>query len=88
MISAGELQSKLRMVEVLSECEVSPVSVLTPWDVVLSGLIHIHGGPSFYEVRLDLRDIRDNQDVLQLMDALMKAFMEAATSDRAKQTLQ
>lgn len=88
MLTAAELQSKLRMVEVLSGCEVEPVSVLTPWDVFLTGLIHIHGRPSFYEVRLDLRDFRDNNDVLKLMDGLMKAFTEAATSGDAKRTLQ
>lgn len=88
MISAAELQSKLRMVEVLQDCEVAPVSILTPWDVILSGLVHIHGGPSFYEVRLDLRDIQGNEDVVNLLDALMKAFTEVATSPDAKKTLQ
>lgn len=88
MISAKELEARLQMVEVLAGCEVTPHSALVPWDVILTGVIHLHGKPSFYEVPLDLRDFKDGNDVLKLMKALMEAFAEAATSSSAKQVLQ
>lgn len=87
MISPQELESRLRAVEVLGGVEVTPVSPLVPFAARISGFVHIHGAPKFYEAQIDLRDIKTANDVMGLIEALLKAFRFAETSADAKTAL-
>jgi len=87
MILPSELEARLRTVEVLSGIQVEPVSPLLPFAVRLTGFVHVHGAPKFYEAQIDLRDIKTANDVFSLIEALLKAFRFAETSAEAKVAL-
>lgn len=82
MLNPEEFQRLLRVFGgPLAQCEVKPLSenlLLAPHDVKVCHFIHIHGRPLWVESELDLRSIRNAQDVCAFAGKLLQAFEEAA----------
>lgn len=78
-LTIADLESVLRGV-----AQLSSVKVLQPWPSVapnrikLEGAINIHGTPYFWETDIDLRDLKAREDIVTLIESLLKSFDKAA----------
>ena len=80
MLTAPEVQAFLRQFEPLKEVSVEEQSTLifAPWLVKLSGTMTIYGEPHYFESDLDLREFGGADDLLKLVQQLLKTFAAAA----------
>lgn len=74
---AHELEGLLRAIEAFKGVEVTPISSLAPWHVILSGTVFLYGKPHFYETELNLQQFNGPQDVERLVRCLFAAFDKA-----------
>jgi hypothetical protein len=81
VISIEQLMEFLRSFNNLSGATVTWRSeadrLFRPHLVVIAGFITIHGNPQFWEVDVDLNDLRTRDDLWRLVDGLHKAFDKA-----------
>lgn len=80
MLTAPEVQAFLRQFEPLKEVSVDDQSSLiyAPWLVKLSGSVQIYGEPHYFESDLDLREFGGGDDLMKLVEQLLKTFAAAA----------
>lgn len=80
MLTAPEVQAFLRQFDPLKEVSVADQSALifTPWLVKLSGTVMIYGEPHYFESDLDLREFGGGEDLMKLVEQLLKTFAAAA----------
>lgn len=82
MLSKEEFQALLREFgPPLDQCQVKPLSeglVLASHQVKVCLAITIHGEPKYVEAELDMRSIRDVNDVVGFAGKLLQAFEQAA----------
>lgn len=80
MLTAPEVQAFLRQFEPLKEVNVEEQSTLifAPWLVKLSGSVTIYGEPHYFESDLDLREFGGADDLIKLVQQLLKTFAAAA----------
>lgn len=80
MLTAPEVQAFLRQFEPLKEVSVEEQSslIFAPWLVKLSGTMTIYGEPHYFESDLDLREFGGADDLLKLVQQLLKTFAAAA----------
>lgn len=80
MLTAPEVQAFLRQFEPLKEVNVEEQSTLifAPWLVKLSGSVTIYGEPHYFESDLDLREFGGGEDLMKLVQQLLKTFAAAA----------
>jgi hypothetical protein len=78
VITIEQLTDILRQYNNLSGATVTwesdAVRLFTPQEVVIAGMITIHGKPAFWQVPLDLRNIRTRRDIDKLVRVLHKAI--------------
>lgn len=80
MLTAPEVQAFLRQFEPLREVCVEDQSqiLFAPWLVKLSGSVTIYGEPHYFESELDLREFGGQDDLMKLVEQLLKTFAAAA----------
>jgi hypothetical protein len=80
MLRAKEVQAFLRQFEPLREVEVDELSEIidTPWLVKVHGAAVIYGEPHAFEAELDLRQFGGAEDLMKLVEQLLKSFAAAA----------
>lgn len=80
MLTAPEVQAFLRQFEPLKEVNVEEQSTMiyAPWLVKLSGSVTIYGEPHYFESDLDLREFGGADDLIKLVQQLLKTFAAAA----------
>ena len=80
MLTAPEVQAFLRQFEPLKEVSVEEQSSLiyAPWLVKLSGSVTIYGEAHYFESDLDLREFGGSEDLMKLVEQLLKTFAAAA----------
>lgn len=80
MLTAPEVQAFLRQFEPLKEVSVDEQTTLiyAPWLVRLSGSVTIYGEPHYFESDLDLREFGGGEDLMKLVQQLLKTFAAAA----------
>lgn len=80
MLTAPEVQAFLRQFEPLKEVNVEEQSslIFAPWLVKLSGSVTIYGEPHYFESDLDLREFGGGEDLMKLVQQLLKTFAAAA----------
>lgn len=80
MLTAREVQAFLRQFEPLKEVSVDDQSTLifAPWLVKISGSVMIYGEPHYFESDLDLREFGGQDDLMKLVEQLLKTFAAAA----------
>lgn len=84
MLQAHEVQAFLNQFEPLKQVDVRPESAIidAPHLVKLSGSVMLYGEPHFFESDLDLRQFGGVDDLLKLVEQLLKTF--AAASEKVK----
>lgn len=84
MLQAHEVQAFLNQFEPLKRVDVRPESAVidAPHLVKLSGSVMLYGEPHFFESDLDLRQFGGVNDLLKLVEQLLKTF--AAASEKVK----
>lgn len=80
MITAQQVQAFLHQFEPLQQVMVEQQSLLieAPWLVKLTGSVMLYGEPHYFEAELDLREFGSADDLLKLVDKLLKTFAAAA----------
>lgn len=80
MLTAREVQAFLNQFEPLKEVAVAEQTQLiyAPWLVKLSGTVKIYGEPHYFESDLDLREFGGSEDLMKLVEQLLKTFAAAA----------
>lgn len=80
MLTAPEVQAFLRQFEPLKEVSVDDQSsiLFAPWLVKISGSVMIYGSPHYFESDLDLREFGGADDLMKLVEQLLKTFAAAA----------
>jgi hypothetical protein len=86
MLKAEEVQAFLRQFEPLREISVDESSqvVFAPWLVRVHGSVMIYGEPHAFEAELDLREFGGAEDLMKLVEQLLKSFAAAAQVVNAK----
>lgn len=84
MLQAAEVERFLTQFEPLKHVEVRQTTEVldVPYLVTLSGSVMLYGEPHFFESDLDLRQFGGNEDLLKLVEQLLKTF--AAASEKVK----
>lgn len=81
-LTIADLENVLRGVAQLADVRVTqPYQVVAPHHCHLEGAIRVHGTPYFWEVDIDLRDLKARQDVVTLIESLLKSFEKAASGE-------
>jgi hypothetical protein len=80
MLRAHEMQAFLNQFEPLKQVEIRPESEIidAPHLVKLSGSVMLYGEPHFFESDLDLREFGGVEDMMKLVEQLLKTFAVAA----------
>lgn len=91
MITPEQLEMALRRFDFLGDVTVEwnkgEQLALDPKLATLSGVVHIHGTPKYYEVELNLKFFEDKEDILMLVQNLMHSFEQCARSEEAQRVL-
>lgn len=89
MLKAKEVQAFLQQFEPLRRVEVDEVSELihAPWLVKVHGVVMIYGEPHAFEAELDLREFGGMDDLMKLVEQLLKSFAAAAQVVNARGAL-
>lgn len=84
MLTAPQVEAFLHQFEPLKHVEVRPASeiIAAPWLVKLSGSVMLYGEPHFFESDLDLSHFGGQQDLMKLVEQLLKTF--AAASEKVR----
>ena len=84
MLQAQEVERFLTQFEPLRHVEVRETSQVldVPYLVTLSGSVLLYGEPHFFESELDLREFGGSEDLMKLVEQLLKTF--AAASEKVK----
>lgn len=79
MLTAREVQAFLHQFEPLQHVAVEPQSTIidAPWLVKLTGSVDLYGEPHAFEAALDLKEFGGADDLLRLVEQLLKAFAGA-----------
>lgn len=74
-LTVRDLENVLREVAQLSSVTLKqPWPLYLPEKVDLSGAINIHGQPFFWETQIDLRDLNSREDIVTLIEQLLRSF--------------
>lgn len=84
MLTAQEVERFLHQFEPLKSVTVTESSpdLFVPWLVTLKGVITIDGEHHAFGADLDLKEFGGAEDLLKLVDQLLKSFAAAATHKR------
>jgi hypothetical protein len=84
MLQSHDVQAFLNQFEALKQVDVRPESEIidAPWLVKLSGSVLLYGEPHYFESNLDLRQFGGVNDLMKLVEQLLKTF--AAASEKVK----
>ena len=80
MLTAQQVESFLHQFEPLKHVTVKEESEIidAPWLVELSGSVLLYGEPHFFEAKLDLKQFGGTDDLMKLVEQLLKTFAAAS----------
>lgn len=77
-LTLADLENVLRGVAQLSGVQVTqPWPSVAPNRINLQGAISIHGNTFFWETEVDLADLKSRQDIVTLIEQLLRSFERA-----------
>lgn len=77
-LTISDLESVLRGVAQLAGVRVTqPYVLFAPHLLKLEGAITIHGSPFFWETEISLEDLKSREDIVTLIEQLLRSFERA-----------